>query len=165
MSQFLSLKRGTSVEPSSSLWLTNRRKLLTRSRTTIWKRSKHDTLCAPPRTRLPYALPMQRIHSPTAQVRHAHRSVSMRAITTASQTGQPGAPLSHHCRRRQIAHAARTRGLPWCTREEVEPAQAGALSLHRGPSTTFSKRACRTPPSPLSSHNRQMRQRSSEQTN
>ena len=53
---------------------------------------------------------------------------------------------------------ASTPGLRWCTRgrrngeEGVERALAGALSLYRVPSTTFSKRACRTPPSPLSSH-------------
>ena len=64
----------------------------------------------------------------------------------------------------QRAHAARTRlGRGWPARlgccgargkggRGVERALAGALSLHRGPSTTFSKRACRAPPSPLSSH-------------
>ena len=63
----------------------------------------------------------------------------------------------------QSAHAARTRGeevastlgLRWCRRRGERLGRtgpAGALSLHRGPSTTFSKRACGTSPSPFSSH-------------
>ena len=82
-----------------------------------------------------------------SQVRHVPRSVPMRAITTA------GASLSHHCRRRRKLTQPAREERRWRARSGcggargvarggsgVEPASAGALFLHRGPSTTFSKK-------------------------